>query len=539
MRFGKMAGLTAGALVASALSVPAFMGAAQAAPTSATAAVNQDCTAAFGSNTMATAYQTSLAISADGTAVSVPASSAGVFHNAATGATFPSFKMESVTLTVNATVNGEAVALTGTTTRAAGAGVALDAPLALPALAGTRTGTDAVTAATVTSVAINGKVWVPYAPNTSTAIAFACAGAQDAEIKQALQCTFDTFSFVYPAVFTTRTSPKVARIETATAFKSGMPAFVPVSKLAATFNGTVAGTPLVAKAPATTFDPAAPGNTGFVLPATYALRSGASDVATSDVKVTGATVVMTSGGSDSTVNCVTTGWPTVTTITATSPSAAKVNLTAAINESAAAGTVQFKDGANVVATSTVAAGGATAALTNVAAGAHSYTAVFVPTDAAAFGTSTSTAVSVTVQAVVTQPCIDAKAALPIAQTGLTAATNAATAASASVNAATAKVTSATKASTKATKAAAKAKKAEAKAKKAAKKAKSAKAKKAYAKAKKANTKAKKAKSKASSQLKTAKAQLATANAASAAANAKVATATAAVTAAQAAVAKNC
>lgn len=545
MRLGKIAGVTAGALVASVMGVPAFMGTAHAAPTTATVAVNQDCTVVSNGSTMATAYTQSLAISADGTAVSVPASSAGVLHNAASGATFPAFKMESVTLTVNATVNGEAVALTGTTTRAAGAGVALGAPLALPALTGTRVGTADVTQAAVASIAINGTLWVPY-PNPAVGsrapVAFSCAGAQDTEIKQALQCTFEAFSFTYPAAINVRTSPKLARVEAVTGFVSGMPSFVPVSKIVDNFNVDVAGTALVAKG-VTSFDPPAPGNTSFALPLAFAVRSGVSDVATSDVEVTGATLLMTSGGTDNTVTCVTTGWPTVTTLTATSPAAEQVDLAASIDDADAAGTVQFKDGENVVATETIEDGNAAAALTDVSAGAHSYTAVFVPADPAAFGTSTSTAVSVTVQGLVTQPCIDGQAALPIAQAGLTNATTAATAATAGVQAASVKAAAATKASTKATKAATKAKKAEAKAKKAAKKAKSkakkAKAKKAYTKAKKANVKAKKAASKASSQVKAAKAELATAHANLAAANAKVATATAAVTAAQAAVAQNC
>lgn len=543
MRLGKIAGVTAGALVASVMGVPAFMGAAHAAPTTANAAVNQDCSVVSSGNTMATALTQSLAISADGTAVSVPASAASVLHNAANGATFPTFKMESITLTVNATVNGEAVALTGTTTRAAGAGVALGDALALPALTGTRVGTADVTQAAVASVAINGTLWVPYGPpgGSRAPVVFSCAGAQDTEIKQALQCTFEAFSFTYPAVINVRTSPKVARVEAVTGFVSGMPSFVPVSKIVDNINVDVAGTALVAKG-VTSFDPPAPGNTSFALPLAFAVRSGVSDVATSDVAVTGATLLMTSGGTDNTINCVTTGWPTVTTLTATSPAAEQVDLAASIDDADAAGTVQFKDGANVVATETIEDGSAAAELTGVSAGAHSYTAVFVPADEDAFGTSTSTAVSVTVQALVTQPCIDGKAALPIAQAGLATATTAATAATAGVQASSAKAASATKASTKAAKAATKAKKAEAKAKKAAKKAKGAKAKKAkkaLTKAKKANTKAKKAASKASSQLKAAKAELATANANLAAANAKVATATAAVTAAQAAVAQNC
>lgn len=542
MRFGKIVGVTAGALVASALSVPAFMGAAHAAPTSATAAVNQDCTVVSNGRTMATAYTQSLAISVDGTAVTVPATSASVLSNAASGETFSTFKMEGITLKVNATVNGEVVALEGTTARAPGAGVSLGDALALPALSGTRTGTDAITQATVTSVAINGMLWVPFpmpAVGSRAEVALTCESAIDTEIKQALECTYPPYTFVYPAVTKVRTSPKVIRVETVTGFKSGMPEFIPVSKIDDNFNVNVAGTDLVAKGVVSYATPVA-GDTSFALPPAFAIRTGASNVATSDVKVTGANLVMTVGTSGNSIPCATVGWPTATTLTGTSPGATKVNLSASIDSTNAVGAVEFKEGTNVVATTTVVDGSASAVLTGVSGGSHAYTAVFVPTDVDDFATSTSAVTTVVVP--FTQPCIDARAALPGAQSGLASATTAATAATAGVTAASAKVTAATSTSAKATKTASKAAKAEAKAKKAAKKAKgkkAKKAKKAHAKAKKASAKAKKAKSKASSQLKAAKAQLATANAGSATASGNVAAATAALTAVQAAVAKNC
>lgn len=310
MRLRKLAGFTASALVASAISIPALAGSAQAAPTSASVAVNQDCTIKYNTFTMVTEYNTSLAISADGTGVTVPASAAGVLYDAGSGATFPTFKMESITSTVKATVNGEAVTLAGTTTRAGGAGVSLGEPLALPALTGTRVQTAPVTQATVTSVAFSGTLRVPYGPpgGSSASVAFTCEGAQDADIKQALKCTFGEFSFVYPAEIKARTSPKHARVAMVTDFVSGMPAFVPVSKIVDNMNLNVAGTALVAKG-VTSYDPPAAGDTKFKLPVAFANRGGVSDVATSDVKVTGATLVMTSGGDDSTVDCVPTAWP--------------------------------------------------------------------------------------------------------------------------------------------------------------------------------------------------------------------------------------
>ena len=65
----------------------------------------------------------------------------------------------------------------------------------------------------------------------------------------------------------------------------------------------------------------------------------------------------------------------------------------------AAGVVTFKDGTAPVGTAnTDTTGKATASITGASAGAHSYSAVFAPTDPTAFGASTSTAVAVTVTA---------------------------------------------------------------------------------------------------------------------------------------------
>ena len=70
---------------------------------------------------------------------------------------------------------------------------------------------------------------------------------------------------------------------------------------------------------------------------------------------------------------------TVTTLTATSTTANTVSLSAAVDKTAAAGTVAFYEGATQVGSTTnVASGVATTTLTNVAAGAHSYTATFTP-----------------------------------------------------------------------------------------------------------------------------------------------------------------
>ncbi len=68
---------------------------------------------------------------------------------------------------------------------------------------------------------------------------------------------------------------------------------------------------------------------------------------------------------------------------------------------APAGTVEVHDGASIVGTSTLGAGTATLRLPSVAPGDHSYRATFLPSDAAAYAGSTSSAQPVTVARVAT------------------------------------------------------------------------------------------------------------------------------------------
>jgi hypothetical protein len=94
--------------------------------------------------------------------------------------------------------------------------------------------------------------------------------------------------------------------------------------------------------------------------------------------------------------------PTATTTSLTGPTApvtvgTNVTLNATVAPAAAAGTVQFKDGsANLGSPVAVSGGTAQFATTSLAAGSHPITAQFVPTNAAAFGGSTSNTVTVTV-----------------------------------------------------------------------------------------------------------------------------------------------
>lgn len=73
-----------------------------------------------------------------------------------------------------------------------------------------------------------------------------------------------------------------------------------------------------------------------------------------------------------------------------------LDFTATVSPNTAVGSVQFLDGATVVATGSVSGGTATGSTSGLIAGSHSLTAKFVPTNAANFGTSTSSAVSYTI-----------------------------------------------------------------------------------------------------------------------------------------------
>ncbi|MGH3801522.1 MAG: Ig-like domain-containing protein [Pseudonocardiaceae bacterium] len=75
----------------------------------------------------------------------------------------------------------------------------------------------------------------------------------------------------------------------------------------------------------------------------------------------------------------------------------RVTLTAAVTPAEAAGTVQFTDGTtNIGAPVTVSNSTASGTTSTLTVGDHQLTAVFTPTDPAAFSSSTSPAVSLTV-----------------------------------------------------------------------------------------------------------------------------------------------
>ena len=98
---------------------------------------------------------------------------------------------------------------------------------------------------------------------------------------------------------------------------------------------------------------------------------------------------------------------TALTAPATAVAGAATTLSAQVAPTAAAGSVEFFDGATSLATAPVASGTASTSVRFSAAGARSITAKFTPSDAAAFAASTSPASTVTVTAapVVTTPTV--------------------------------------------------------------------------------------------------------------------------------------
>jgi hypothetical protein len=92
--------------------------------------------------------------------------------------------------------------------------------------------------------------------------------------------------------------------------------------------------------------------------------------------------------------------PTATSLVASPSTAAPgapVSLTATVSPSAAAGTVEFFDGATSLGTPVAVSGGtASQSVSTLTAGTHSITAHFAPTDSNAFAASTSSASTVTI-----------------------------------------------------------------------------------------------------------------------------------------------
>ncbi len=107
--------------------------------------------------------------------------------------------------------------------------------------------------------------------------------------------------------------------------------------------------------------------------------------------------VFTAAGSNaiaSTTTKITGKWPANPTVNGTTKLTASV---ASGANSVTSGTVNFEDGGNVLATSSIdQSGSASATVSNLSVGSHQITAVFVPADAKQYSGSTSSAVTVNV-----------------------------------------------------------------------------------------------------------------------------------------------
>ncbi|MGD0796992.1 MAG: Ig-like domain repeat protein [Acidobacteriaceae bacterium] len=108
-----------------------------------------------------------------------------------------------------------------------------------------------------------------------------------------------------------------------------------------------------------------------------------------------------------------------------------ITLTATTSPSAAAGTVTFLDGANLLGTGTLSGGTATYTVTAISGGAHSYTASYGGNSS--YAASSSAAVAVTASPVATTTTLSASSTTPVALTNITlTATTASSAATGTV-----------------------------------------------------------------------------------------------------------
>jgi PKD repeat protein len=194
-----------------------------------------------------------------------------------------------------------------------------------------------------------------------------------------------------------------------------------------TAGGSVTATPIVASvAPGATYTVALAFTGGGSSPVGYAITGNGANVTASNAGPASMTapaavgsytytVWMRSGVVATTTYKITVAAaPTVITTTtaltmaptaATAVAPAAKTLTAAVSGAGAAGTVQFFNGTTSLGSSPVASGSATMALTSIAVGSYSYHAVFTPTTAAQFSSSTSgnLAFSVTASPITTVP----------------------------------------------------------------------------------------------------------------------------------------
>jgi hypothetical protein len=105
---------------------------------------------------------------------------------------------------------------------------------------------------------------------------------------------------------------------------------------------------------------------------------------------------------------------TTTTTLSVSPSStatygSSVKLTATVNPTTAAGSVQFLDGSSILQTVAVSAGVASYSTSTLAGGSHSLSATFVPTDSASYAGSTSSVATLKVNPATTTIALSSSA----------------------------------------------------------------------------------------------------------------------------------
>ncbi|KQW53673.1 hypothetical protein ASC77_05240 [Nocardioides sp. Root1257] len=331
----------------------------------------------------------------------------------------PAFlSVESQTSTLGLTVDGEQLSFTGTATYSPNLPGTASMPIAK--LESTRTATAQLTATSVDSFATNlsvGGTGNPIACVTYTPAVTTTTNTGDT----ALTCIYSTFpGMPYGATMQTTYDHKNVSATLSDVTFGLIPSnfelrsvqVVASAKAGSTVVDLASSTktyesPYPAGNAAITGLPTLTGTTGSVLyPAATTI-----DLLTFNL------MLKTPFGADPAAAVVKCGLAaaTVTTVTATSTAANQVGLSAAVDKTAAPGKIAFYEGATKIGSDvTVASGVATATVTGVKAGAHTYTAKFTPDALYRYQASTSAGSTATVAPASTATTLVASGAGPAA-----------------------------------------------------------------------------------------------------------------------------
>jgi Bacterial Ig-like domain (group 3) len=243
-------------------------------------------------------------------------------------------------------------------------------------------------------------------PNTDTSTTDGFGGVYELRLKTGvsntvwqvadIQVTGTTWSVIYPTAAAATSTTTTLTANPATGATAGANVTLTATVSPSTATGTVQfkenGTAI--GSPATVSGGTAAVQGSFPSAATYALTADftpSSNAFTASQGTLSYVVGSAASGGTST--------STALGVTPTSgPALSPVSLTATVTPSTAAGSVQFFDGTTSLGSSPVASGSANLSYSQFAAGGHSLTAVFTPTDATQFAGSTSSAVTFTASA---------------------------------------------------------------------------------------------------------------------------------------------